>query len=567
VIILFDEKIKYKDAVAFFRYSVIAPMLHAPKGKIDATAKELAQKKFHDQVNKKEVSFHYRTIYQYYMDYKDKGFEGLKPKIYKNKGTHPSISDEIIKSILNLKEELPTRSARKIVTMLELSKKIEKDSLHLRTVNRILKNYGYTTKQLKKKNRVYKKHEKDKINLMWQSDIMSAFYLPDKNNKKRLAYLIAFIDDHSRRITHGQFYFDATLSRLEDSLKKAVIKFAAPDRLYVDNGKVYISDNFKLICARLGIKLLYAKPYHAAGKGKIEKFWQYVQSSFISEVRHNKLDNIMELNDLFSAWLKKEYHDKIHTSFGMTPTARWNKSIDEGRKLRYFSPVEIDKAFLHYAERTVSKYGTISFQGNNYEVDGSLVQKKIALRFNPFHLDNIHIYYQDKYYGLARIIDLDKQKHRDVEKIKEDPEVDSKISKQYFENIKMDYQKYLKKQLEKPLNGNLANIKKDSQLNPDDTDNDKNDIYSSPNEKIMVIKRNEFVNIIEDNLPVNYLSFAEKAKLYQLWDTFKEFNRDILLAILEDIKTKTPDFDQNFLFYLTQIKDLYLKKSKEEAKL
>jgi transposase InsO family protein len=560
---LFDEKIKYEDAVAFFRYSVISPMLHAPKGKIDATAKKLANQKFHDQVNQKMVSFCYRTIYRYYMNYKKDGFEGLKPKVYKNRGTHPSIPDQVIREILNLKEELPSRSAQKIITMLELSKKIEADSLHRRTVNRILKNYGYTTKQLKKKNRVFKKHEKDKINSMWQSDIMSAFYLPDQNNQKRLAYLIGFLDDHSRRLVHGQFYFDATLTRLEDCLRKAVIKFGAPDTLYIDNGKVYISDNFKLICARLGIKLLYAKPYHAAGKGKIEKFWQFVQTSFISEIKNNHLDNIMELNDLFSGWLKKEYHDKVHSSLGATPIQRWNDSLNKGASLRYFSPVQIDKAFLHYAERTVNKYGTISFEGNSYEVDGNLINKKIGLRFNPFHLEEVHIYHQDKYYGLARVIDLDQQKHRDVKKIEEDPEVDSKISQQYFDNIKNNYQQYLKKQLNRELASDLDNIKNDSQILSEDNEKNDKDIYCAPDEKTMVIKRNEFVEIVTDKLPVDHLSFNEKGKLYQLWDTFKEFNREILLDILEDIKNKTPDFNQNFLFYLTQIKDLYLKKSKE----
>jgi len=31
------------------------------------------------------------------------------------------------------------------------------------------------------------------------------------------------------------------------------------------------------------------------------------------------------------------------------------------------------------------------------------------------------------------------------------------------------------------------------------------------------------------------LSFQEKGKLNELWDTFKEFNKDILSAILDDL--------------------------------
>lgn len=553
---MFENTIKQEDAIAFFRFTVISPILEAERGKIDATVKKLAQQQFNDVVHKKMVGFSCRTLYAYYMNYKKHGFDGLKPKQYKNKGTHPSIPKNVIKAILELKEELPTRSAAKIITMLELAKRVEKDVLQVRTVNRILKHYGYTTQVLKKKNRVYLKHEKQQINAMWQSDVMGAFYLPNKNNEKKLTYLIAFIDDHSRRITHGQFYFDATLNRLEDCLRKAVTKCGAPTSAYFDNGKIYVSNNFKLICARLGITLKYAKAYHPEGKGKIEKFWNFVQTSFLSEIKVNRIDNIIELNDLFAAWLKKEYHDKVHTSLGVTPLERWEKSLQDGAQLRYFSPVQIDEAFLHYDERLVTKYGTISFLGNTYEVDGVLVNKQVGLRYNPFHLEQVHIYYQDQYFGLARIIDLNRQKHRDVNNIEEDPEVDSDISRQYFEHIKSDYQSYLEEQLNTPLTVDDKQSLEQKPISQDDT------IYHAPDEPTQAISRDEFVTIISSSLD-DELTFAEKGKIHELWQTFKEFNRELLISIIEDIKDKTPDYNRSFLYYLSQIKSIYLEKTNQ----
>jgi hypothetical protein len=83
----------------------------------------------------------------------------------------------------------------------------------------------------------------------------------------------------------------------------------------------------------------------------------------------------MELNDMLQGWLKIEYHDKIHSSIGKTPVEAWNNSLREGTKLNFFSPVQLDEIFLHYDERTVDKYGTISFEGNTYEIDGELVGK------------------------------------------------------------------------------------------------------------------------------------------------------------------------------------------------
>ena len=64
------------------------------------------------------------------------------------------------------------------------------------------------------------------------------------------------------------------------------------------------------------------------------------------------------------------------------------------------------------------------------------------------------------------------------------------------------------------------------------------------------------------------LTFQEKGKLNELWDTIKEFNKDILISILSDLSQKTSDFNRNFLYYIAQIRNLYLKKLsnlKEEA--
>jgi len=227
-------------------------------------------KQFNDIVNKRMIGFSERTIFQYYSDYKKHGFDGLKPKRRCDKGTHPGIGTAIIEDILSLKKELPTRSAAKIMIMLILAGRLEESSIHIRTVNRILNQYGYTRESLSKDTRLFIKHEKDRICAMWQSDVMSAFYIPDGNNGSKLAYLIGMIDDHSRRDMHSEFYLDSMLPRLEDTLRKAVTKFGAPDSLYVDNGKIFVSEQFKLICARLGIRIKYATPYNCAGKGYVK---------------------------------------------------------------------------------------------------------------------------------------------------------------------------------------------------------------------------------------------------------------------------------------------------------
>ena len=557
---MFEGSIKTDEAIAFFRYTVILPLLEATPGTIRKIAYSLAHTTFNDPVNRRVITFGERTIFTYYANYRKYGFDGLKPKVKSNKGKHPSIPEETIKEILSLKEELPSRSAQKIIAMLELANKTSKDFLKVRTINRILSFYGYTRESLSKDTRVYAKHEKEAINMMWQSDVMEGFYIPDGDGSSKLVYLIGFIDDHSRRILHCQFYFDATLTRLEDCLKKAITKFGVPQTLYVDNGRIYIADDFKIICAKLGIKLKYSTPYHPQGKGKKERFWQYVESSFVSEIKHHKVNNIIELNDLFQGWLRTEYHDKIHASLGKTPVETWENSLKSGIKLNFFSPVQLDEIFLHYAERTVDKYGTISFEGNTYEINGELVGKRVALRYNPFHLDYVHIYYNDKYFGIAKVIDLKTQKHKSVGHIEEDPCVDSEVSKQYFNNIKSNYQEYLQQQVSSYLSKDLVNVDKEKCVVIGDES-----AFRAPKDKDYVIDKNQFISIVSEALDISTVTFAEKGKLYELWETFKEFNREILISILKDIKETTPDFKRNFLYYLSQLKTMYLQKLSIES--
>jgi putative transposase len=544
--------IKREDAVAFFRFQIISEMLDAAPGFVEATAKKLSQQSFHDVLNKRMISYTERTIFRYYSAYKNQGFEGLKPKTRKDKGGHPGLDTTILSDILSLKKELPSRSAAKILIMLILAKRIEEGSLNLRTINRILNQYGYTRESLLKDNRVYIKHEKEQICQMWQSDVMSSIYIPDGNGGKKLAYLIGMIDDHSRRDMHSEFYFDATLPRLEDTLKKAVTKFSAPLTLYVDNGKIFISEQFKLLCARLGIRIKYATPYNCEGKGKIERYWETVQKSFLPEVKLHHVKSLSELNDLYFAWKKTEYDDKLHESTGMTPRQRWHASLAAGTKLRFFSPMELEEIFLHAQERTVNKYGVISFEGNTYEAPGELVGKTVIVRYNPFHIDYLHVYFKDKYFGVAKVIDLKTERHKNVYGIPEESGYDSDISKMYFENIKANYQKYLEEQLGSKIDKKVCGTM------PEDT-NEPHPV-KPPVTPEFSIGRNEFVDIVKAAIGMPELSFQEKGKLHELWDTFKEFNKDILSAILDDLSQKATDFNKNFLFYIAQIRNTYLEK-------
>ena len=293
---------------------------------------------------------------------------------------------------------------------------------------------------------------------------------------------------------------------------------------------------------------------NVSSKGKIERYWKTVQDSFIPEVRKQPVKSLSELNDLYFAWKRAEYDNKVHSSLGMTPKERWDMSINAGTKLRFFSPVELEEIFLHAVKRTVTKYGVISFEGNTYEAPVELIGKEIIGRYNPFHLDYLHIHYQDKYFGVAKLIDLKTQKHKNVATISEESGYDSKISRLYFANIKSNYQKHLEEQLSISINKDVTGV------NIAEAGTSEAHPIRPPKQEDEVISRDEFIDIVKTAINMTELTFQEKGKLNELWNTFKEFNKDILISILNDLSQKTNDFNKNFLYYINQIRENYLEK-------
>jgi putative transposase len=547
------DGIKKEDAIAYLRYTIIQPLLDAPKGEIRKIAKEISEKTFSDPFKKKNFTLSERQVFRLFKKYREQGYSGLKPTKNKNLGTHPKISSENLNLILSLKKEGPYRSAQKIITMLEITKTVDAGVLKTRTVNRILNQYGYTREALSKDSRVFVKHEKEEINQMWISDVMDGFYIDFDGNSKKMCYLVGFEDDCSRVVTHAQFYFDGTLPKLEDTLKKAILKHALPEKIYVDNGKIYISNHFRFVCAKLGIKLVHSTPYSPTGKGKKERVWKTIQDSFMNEVRARGVKNISELNELFFAWLKFEYHDKNHSALDMTPLQRWELSLKQGQKLKYVNPLDIDDIFLYESERTITKYGVISFEGNTYEAPGSLVSKKVTVKFDPFDLSCLKIYYKDKFVDVARIIDLKKSRHKDVEKVISEPASETEISKMYFEYLQINFKQHLEAELLKaPDNSIIADSDKDIKKSDDA-------LIIVPNYSPTATSSSDFFNIISEITQIKQFSYHEKSILAELWSSLKDFNTEILKNMLQEFKNKAPDFSSNFIFYLQQIKNLYIE--------
>jgi transposase InsO family protein len=160
-----------------------------------------------------------------------------------------------------------------------------------------------------------------------------------------------------------------------------VLRRGIPRKLYTDNGKPFVNNHSRLVCAQLGIRLIHAKPYHSWSKGKVERLIQNIQSSFevLLSLENNSAKDIADLNHKLSVWIQTYYHMAKHSSTGVSPQARYQAAAPT---LRYPDQgLDIDLFFYMRLDRTVRKTGVVRLDSVFYEVPLHLRGLRVQLRF------------------------------------------------------------------------------------------------------------------------------------------------------------------------------------------
>lgn len=383
--------------VALYRYGLIAPLLdlHLTPEERERIRREVLGRKHVIPGEEKAGPVSARSLRRWLRAYRKGGFAALKPQTRRDKGQTRRIDTAVLERAVALREAVPGRSVRQIIEMLALDPETPagEGAVKPSTLARHFKRLGKTRTLMKLPKEPFRRYEKDRPNAQWQSDVWHGPYLPDPADAGRMrrTYLIAFLDDHSRLLTHAGFYWAEDLPSVLDCFKKALAKRGIPARVYCDNGAAYQSGQFLRICAELGIHHISARPYAPAGKGKIERFWQTVDGSFSPELQARPAKTLEELNALFAAWLEQGYHHWIHHETGETPVARFARALAD---IRLPDPVCLAEAFLWQEQRRVDKTGCVSIQGNRYEVDARLVGRTVHLRYDPFDLTVLQVWHE-----------------------------------------------------------------------------------------------------------------------------------------------------------------------------
>jgi transposase InsO family protein len=352
--------------------------------------------------------FTWRTIQTWYYRYKNRGITGMTNSSRSDKGQVRKVTpEELLEAINAAKPHFHNQRYNKMALYRFCIEKglLRPEQIAQTTFYRFIREYGLLAPESDDSSKRRLAFSMKHANQLWQADTMFGPYLDTGASGKgrKQARLIAFIDDASRVLCHGEFFFDENVDALVCALRAAFYKRGVPEQLLVDNGSIYTCQEITLVCARVGCLLRHTAVRDAAAKGKIERFFRRVRDQFL--VRKLDLSSLDALNRQFTGWVEGEYNTTEHDAIGMKPIDRFG--IDLSR-VKFLSPSEhADELFYAEATRKVKKDNTFSFQNRRYETPVDLPGKQIELRYDRHrsHTAAVVIYYQGQRMGAARLLD------------------------------------------------------------------------------------------------------------------------------------------------------------------
>ena len=349
------------------------------------------------------------TLEEWYYLFRNQGFQALKRRTRKDRGTRKALSPEASQAIVELRRKYPQLKVKVLVRQLVEQGVLQVGTFSLPSVYRLLATHQLDARSIKRTPPVpgsgpTKAFECARANELWMTDLMFGPTLKTAEGKVIQTRLFGFLDDCSRLVPHAQYYDSEKLCWFLDCFRQALARRGFPDKLYTDHGKIFTSYHLQVVCANLGVRLCHAKPYAAWSRGKHERWFRTLQQDFEARLILNPVHTLEQLNARLWRWIESEYHQRPHSALeGQTPAERFTQ---RALNLRTAEPrTDWEALFLSRAERRVRLDATFSLEGQLWEVPTHLRGQIIQVRFDPYGWRRVEIWWQDKLVGLAHRCD------------------------------------------------------------------------------------------------------------------------------------------------------------------
>lgn len=413
----------------------------------------------------KSIGVCHKTVYNWINSgliekYENKRIRGLLNKESTYRGKFRSLNDEQIKMIQNYKTKHAKASEAALYRMIQSDFKASGwDLPHLRTVRKVFDeipepqmtlekegSFAYDSKVVHRRKRPEEKHPND----YFESDeIVADAFVINKKGEIFRPRLIIIIDSHTRGIPGFALGKIADSRLLDEAFKNSVMNEQCkpfcgfPKLIAVDNGKIFVSAHISRIWAEMGVEYRPLKVKAPYLKGKVERVSRTLQEgclSFLKAYTGNNPKNrpekiipipIEDLEEKIIDWIEK-YHRTIHSAIKMTPIEKFQAAIKRGWQPEGIKNKELlDLIFLYRAKRIIGKegikaFGKCYFNKKLYDLFG----RKVEIRYDKNNLNEIKVFYKDKFFCSAQIEDT-LSAQLTIDTIKEEQKEAREIKKAY----------------------------------------------------------------------------------------------------------------------------------------
>jgi len=282
------------------------------------------------------------------------------------------ISDRIEGRILAVRDVHPAWGARKIAHCLQRDG-IEPPAVS--TVHAVLRRHGRVVPPPGGKV-AEQRFEKEAPNLLWQMDFKGWIRLGDGQR----CYPLTVIDDHSRFAPCLKACATQQKPAVQGHLQTTFERYGLPDAMFVDNGTPWGDASgrhwtrLRVWLLKLGVRLIYSRPYHPQRRGKNERFHRTLREEVFA---FRSFHNLGQVQRALNAWREIYNFERPHEAIAMAvPADRYRSSP---RSFPQKLPkVEYDE---HETVRTVPKSKDyICFKGRFWKVPEAFRGERLAIR-------------------------------------------------------------------------------------------------------------------------------------------------------------------------------------------
>ena len=369
----------HQEQVAAFRQGVIGDLLaqNLARGELVEDLRQRAERWYLPPGCDAPRRFHYKTLQRWYYLAKADASQGLLPAS-RARGFALSLSSEQRDLLLRMRIEHPSVAAELILSEALRHGIVAKDQLSLPTLRRFFASQGLTRVSQRREKRAdiqRRRWQAASPGDLWHADVCHVSR-HDELSRHWKAKVHGILDDASRYALALEARLQETEYDLLVVFCGALLKHPPPDAFYVDNGACYRGDVLALVCQRLGIRLIRARPYSPEARGTMERYWRTMRQRCTDLPSSGA--SLHDLNQALWAWVDVDYNRRPHAGLmGDTPRSCYMDSLASQRAP--LTPRELARALEVEQKRRVLKDATFSIDGVRYEVSGRhLAGKRIS---------------------------------------------------------------------------------------------------------------------------------------------------------------------------------------------